>query len=161
LSNGGNVRIMMAPGMTPAGANTTPEQIAEAKRETLIGYKQDFTRLVARHVWLWIEYLSRDVRVRGHAESADGTADVLDVKGRWRVCGEAVRGREHAPAADAELDGQRAAGMQVGPGTAVREVAARARQGAAVRLIQFNNGGGVAALAGKNGPDAERHGRPG
>ena len=143
LSSGGNVRIMMAPGMTPAGANTTPEQIAEAKRKTLIGYKQDFMRLSLGMFGSGSNTYPVTFEYAGHAESADGTADVLDVKGDGGFAAKLfVDANTHLPLMLSWMDKEPLA-MQVGPGTGRAGSGSASSSGSGGQVIQFNNGGGA------------------
>lgn len=78
---GGNVRIVMgAPGVRP-GEKPTPEQQAQIDARMLLAQRQEFTRLVL--AWLAVAPAGMPLQFvhAGEAESPDGRADVIDVKG--------------------------------------------------------------------------------
>ena len=78
---GGNVRIMMgAPGVRP-GEKPTPEQQAQIDARMLRAQRQEFARLVL--AWLAVAPAGMPLEFvhAGEAESPDGRADVIDVKG--------------------------------------------------------------------------------
>ncbi|MCA1558932.1 MAG: hypothetical protein LC804_01215 [Acidobacteria bacterium] len=78
---GGNVRIMMgAPGVRP-GETPTPEQQAQIDARMLRTQRQEFARLVL--AWLAVAPAGMPLEFvhAGEAESPDGRADVIDVKG--------------------------------------------------------------------------------
>lgn len=78
---GGNVRIIMGtPGVRP-GEKPTPEQQAQIDAQMLRAQRQDFARLVL--AWLAVAPAGMPLEFvhAGEAESPDGRADVIDVKG--------------------------------------------------------------------------------
>ncbi len=82
LSSGGGVRmVMMGPGSAPAGAKLTPEETAELDRRALLSNKQDFARLTLGMFAQSFPVYPLAFTSGGVAESADGNADVVIVKG--------------------------------------------------------------------------------
>ena len=78
----------------------------------LVTAKQDFARLM---LGLFAgSYPSHPLTFAyaGQAEAPQGRADVIDVKGAGRLRRAAVRGRQDAPAGDAQLAGASAAGSR-------------------------------------------------
>lgn len=78
---GGNVRIIMGtPGVRP-GEKPTSEQQAQIDAQMLRAQRQDFARLVL--AWLAVAPAGMPLEFvhAGEAESPDGRADVIDVKG--------------------------------------------------------------------------------
>jgi hypothetical protein len=77
----GSVRIVMGtPGVRP-GETPTPEQQAQIDAQMLRAQRQDFARLVL--AWLAVAPAGMPLEYvhAGEAESPDGRADVIDVKG--------------------------------------------------------------------------------
>ena len=82
LASGGGVRmVMMGPGSAPAGAKLTPEQVAENNKIILLSTKQDFARMTLGMFAQSFPIYPLEFSSGGVAESADGNADVVIVKG--------------------------------------------------------------------------------
>ena len=82
LSSGGGVRmVMMGPGSAPAGATLTPEEAADLNRRALLSNKQDFARLTLGMFAQSFPVYPLQFTHGGVAESADGNADIVVVKG--------------------------------------------------------------------------------
>lgn len=85
LSAGGNVQIIMrgvGPGGVGAtGGEPTPEQKEAARRSVLNTAKTDFARLALGFLAKSPPSVPLTMTYAGSAESPDGTADVIDVKG--------------------------------------------------------------------------------
>ncbi|HEX5217584.1 MAG TPA: hypothetical protein VFV98_19120, partial [Vicinamibacterales bacterium] len=82
LASGGGVRmVMIGPGSAPAGAKLTPEETAELNRKQLVSTKQDFARLTLGMFAQSFPVYPLQFTSGGVAESADGAADVVVVRG--------------------------------------------------------------------------------
>ena len=87
LSGGGGNVVMFrtvgpgGPGMMPGGTAPTPEQLEAARKAALLASKQDFARLTLGIFARSFPAYPLTMTYAGRAESPDGTADVIDVKG--------------------------------------------------------------------------------
>jgi hypothetical protein len=85
LSGGGNVVMfrMGGPGgaSMPGGTPPTPEQKEAARKAALLASKQDFARLMLGIFATSLPAYPLDMTYAGSAESPDGKADVIEVKG--------------------------------------------------------------------------------
>lgn len=82
LASGGGVRmVMMGPGSAPAGAKLTPEETAELNRKQLVSTKQDFARMTLGMFAQSFPVYPLQFTSGGIAESADGAADIVVVRG--------------------------------------------------------------------------------
>jgi hypothetical protein len=83
LSAGGGMMIRMAPGPGGAmpGQQQTPEQAAEARKKQLVTAKQDFARIALGLFANSVSAYPVELTYGGEAESADGKAYVVNVKG--------------------------------------------------------------------------------
>jgi hypothetical protein len=81
LSTGGSVIRMMPAGGPAPGAQQTPEQAAEARKKQLTTAKQDFARLALGMFATSSAAYPVELTYGGEAESADGKAYVIHVKG--------------------------------------------------------------------------------
>ena len=79
-TGGGMIRMMPAGGAMP-GAQQTPEQAAEARKRQLTTAKQDFARLALGMFATSFSTYPVELTYGGEAESADGKAHVIHVKG--------------------------------------------------------------------------------
>ena len=105
LSGGTFMMRVAGPGGTHMDpAKMTPEQKAESDRMRLLANKREFAKLALGMFAASPAAFPLTLADAGQAESADGKADAIDVKGR-RIRRPVVRGRGDPPAADAELDG--------------------------------------------------------
>ena len=68
-------------GMVPGGTAPTPEQLEAARKAALLASKQDFARLTLGLFAASSPAYPLTMTYAGSAESPDGTADVIDVKG--------------------------------------------------------------------------------
>lgn len=81
LSTGGGMVIRMAPGGGGAGAQATPEQVAEGNKRMLTANKQEFARITLGMFANSYSSYPMHFTYAGQAESADGKADVVEVRG--------------------------------------------------------------------------------
>jgi hypothetical protein len=81
-AGGGMIRLMSASGPgSGAGAPQTPEQVEEARRKQLLNHRQEYARLALGLFGHSFGSYPVEFAYGGEAESADGTAHVLHVKG--------------------------------------------------------------------------------
>lgn len=87
LSGGGGNVVMFrtvgpgGPGMMPGGTAPTPEQLEAARKAALLASKQDFARLMLGMFAASFPAYPLTMTYAGSAESPDGKADVIEVKG--------------------------------------------------------------------------------
>lgn len=79
MGSGGMVFRMGGPG--GVGGQQTPEQQEEVRRNTLLANRQEFARLTLGMLGASFKGYPLTFASAGQAESPDGTADVIDVKG--------------------------------------------------------------------------------
>ena len=77
----GGMRIMISAGGPGAGPNATPEQKAADQRRQLINSRQEFARMSLGMFGASVAGYPLAYAYGGEAESPDGKADVIDVKG--------------------------------------------------------------------------------
>src|SRR5262245_48356987 len=83
ISGGGNVRIMsMGPGAMSGGGRLTPEQIAEQRKMSLAATRRDHARLMLGLTGTVPVSFPVEFTYAGQSESADGKADILELRGR-------------------------------------------------------------------------------
>jgi hypothetical protein len=79
---GGGMHIMrMTPGGPMVGGQATPEQVAAQKTQLLASSRREFARLALGFFGSSSSVYPLEFTYAGQAESPDGKADVLDVKG--------------------------------------------------------------------------------
>ncbi|MBI3263320.1 MAG: hypothetical protein HYZ58_09220, partial [Acidobacteria bacterium] len=81
LAGGGNLVIRMAGPGVPGGAAATPEQQAAMRRAMLLTAKQDFARMTLGMFAQSFAVYPIAMTHAGRAESPDGKADIIEVKG--------------------------------------------------------------------------------
>jgi len=81
LSTGGHLMIRMAPGGGMPGQQETPAQIEESRKRQLANHKQEFARLALGMFASSFGAYPVELTYGGEAESADGKAYVVSVKG--------------------------------------------------------------------------------
>src|SRR5262245_3839249 len=80
---GGNVRIRgMGSGAMSAGGRLTPEQIAEQRKMSLAATRRDHARLMLGLTGTVPASFPVEFTYAGQTESADGKADILELRGR-------------------------------------------------------------------------------
>jgi hypothetical protein len=82
-SGGGNTRIVsMGPGAMAAAGRQTPEQLAEARKASLAANRRDYARLMLGLTGAVPASFPVEFTYAGQAESPDGKADILELRGR-------------------------------------------------------------------------------
>jgi hypothetical protein len=81
LGGGGTMVFRMGPGGAMPGQTPTPEQQAEMRKNTLLSNRQDFARLTLGMFAASFSGYPLTFTAAGQAESPDGKADLVDVKG--------------------------------------------------------------------------------
>ena len=105
-SGGGTMMYRVGPGgAAPGGASPTPEQQAAMKANALKSVKTDFTRLTVALFGASFSGNPVEFSYGGTAESPDGKADVIDVKGPNEFAARLYHRRPYASSADDELAG--------------------------------------------------------
>jgi hypothetical protein len=77
----GMIQIRMGPGGTAPGGTPTPEQQEQQRKQQLISGKQDFARFTLGMLLSSLTAYPLQFSYGGQAESPDGKADIVDVKG--------------------------------------------------------------------------------
>jgi hypothetical protein len=77
----GMIQIRMGPGGTAPGGTPTPEQQEQQRKQQVISGKQDFARLTLGMLLTSLTAYPLQFSYGGQAESPDGKADIVDVKG--------------------------------------------------------------------------------
>ncbi len=80
-SMGGNIQIRFGPGPGP-GETATPQQQEEQRQRLLLASRQDFARLALGVLATSVSTYPMQFSYGGQAESPDGKADIVDIKGQ-------------------------------------------------------------------------------
>jgi len=82
-AGGGNMRVMaMGPGAIATGGRQTPEQLAETRKASLAANRRDYARLMLGLTGTVPAAFPVEFTYAGQAESTDGKADILELRGR-------------------------------------------------------------------------------
>jgi hypothetical protein len=97
---GGHMTVRTVGGPSPVapGTRMTPEQLAEEDKRKLLAAKQDFARLTLGMFATSFDSYPLQITHGGQAESPDGKADILDIKGEGGFAAKLfVDGKTHLP----------------------------------------------------------------
>ena len=120
------------PGAGAPGAPSTPEQIAAMRKNALQAAHEDFARLTLGMFASSFSAFPIEFSYAGQAESPDGKADVIGVKGSDDFQARLFVRQREPPAVDALVDGQGADGHEHDRGAGARN-GVRRRERRAIR----------------------------
>lgn len=114
---GGGMHVMrMSPGGAMPGGQATPEQIAAQRAQLLVASRREFARLALGMLGTTSSAFPVEFKYVGQAESQDGQADVLEVRGPDGFTAKLfVDGKTHLPLMLSWMD-KEPLRMTVGPG---------------------------------------------
>lgn len=99
MMGGGGMHVMrLGPGGPMVGGQATPEQIAAAKKQSLVSSQREFARLTLGMFASSFSAFPVEFKYAGQAEAPEGKADVLDVQGPDGFAAKLfVDGKSHLP----------------------------------------------------------------
>lgn len=140
---GGMIVRMGGPGGGPMGTQPSPEQQAEMRKNSLLANRQEFARLTLGMFATSFKGYPLTFALAGQAESPDGKADVIDVKGEGDFAAKLfVDTKTHLPLMLTWM-AKEPLRMNVGPGGVTASSGGNGRVMAGGGTIQtFQSGGG-------------------